>query len=160
METTARRRRRRHRDRAARPLNRRRLLVALGALLLGAGGCDFLDEEPELAEFIFAESTHGVTVEPSIDVADIGASIAIVGQLNTPTPCHRLRASLDHSGSQLTLRVVAQPTTGTCDNVIGNFRYQGVIRNLADGTYQFRVQHSFDASSWEPYEFNVSVTVR
>ena len=123
-------------------------------------GCDFLEEGPELEQFEFQESTPGVTVQPSIDAADIGASIGLIGQLNTPSPCHRLRASLEQSGSQLTVRVVATPTGSDCENIVGNFRYTGAIRNVSDGTYQLRVRHSFEGSSWESYEFNVSVTVR
>src|SRR5688500_11655514 len=159
LETIARGRRVGSCHRAARPLTLR-VLLAFAALPCLTAGCDFLEEGPELEQCQFQESTPGVTVQPSIDAADIGAAIGLIGQLNTPSPCHRLRASLEQSGSQLTVHVVASSTGSNCENVVGNFRYTCAIRNVSDGTYQLRVLHSFEGSSWEAYDFNVSVTVR
>jgi hypothetical protein len=131
----------------------------LAGLLL-AGGCGFLSDPPELQEFLFIESTHGEAVDATVDAAGIGDGIGFVGQLNTPTPCHRLRGEFDHTGSRLTLHVIARRTTDSCEDILGNFRYEGAIRKLDFGTYQLRIVHSFEGSTWEPQEFNLPVTVR
>jgi hypothetical protein len=139
----------------------RRILGApLLVLMVLAGGCGLLDDPPALDEFLFEESEHGTTIEPAIDVAAITNSIAIVGQLNTPSPCHRLTAEFDHSGSRLILTVTATRTATTCDAIVGTFRYQGVIRFIEDGNYDFVVRHVFPGSSWTPQEFTVAVNVR
>jgi hypothetical protein len=129
-------------------------------VVLVAGGCGLLDDPPALDEFVFEESEHGTTIEPAIDVAAITNSIAIVGQHNTPTPCHRLVAEFDHSGSRLILTITATRTSTTCEAIVGSFRYQGVIRFVEDGNYDFVVRHVFPGSSWMPQEFSVAVNVR
>jgi hypothetical protein len=134
------------------------LLVFSALAALGSGACA---DEPELI-FNFSESTHGVVITPSVDVASVSQNqIAFVGQLNTPRPCYRLVADADVSDGQITLTVTSrQNQSQTCEQIVGQFLYEGGLNGLDAGTYQVRIRHRFDNADWPDQEFNLSVPVR
>jgi hypothetical protein len=134
------------------------VLAAAGILASGCGG--FLRQGVSLEEFEYGELTHGTEVSTSVDAQGFFSEVIFVGQFNTPDPCFRINGRVEHSSSQVTLRITADRTRTGCENVLGAFRYAGAIRGLTAGTYQFRVVHEFPGTGWDRQELSTSVTVR
>jgi hypothetical protein len=133
-------------------------LAVAAAMLAGCGS--FLRQGVSLEEFEYGELTHGTEISTSIDAQGFAGEVIFVGQFNTPDPCFRINGRVDHSGSQLTLRLTAERTRTGCADMLGSFRYAGAIRNLTAGTYQLKVVHEFPGTSWDRTELNTSVTIR
>jgi hypothetical protein len=132
----------------------------LAATLLATGCGSFLRQGVSLDEFEYGELTHGTEISTSIDAQGFSSEVIFVGQFNTPDPCFRITGRVEHSGSNVTLRLTADRTRTGCENILGAFRYAGAIRGLSPGTYQFRIVHEFPGTGWERQELNTSVTVR
>jgi hypothetical protein len=130
------------------------------AALLATGCGAFLGQRVSLEEFEYGELTHGTEVGTSIDMQGFSSEIIFVGQFNTPDPCFRINARVEHSGSTVTLRLTADRTRTGCENILGAFRYAGAIRGLSPGTYQVKIVHEFPGTGWERQELNTSATVR
>jgi|GEM_PF-4626319 len=71
--------------------------------------------------------------------------IVVQGRGVTPTRCHRLTGALSEAGSELKLRLDAEPAQGpdvACGDALGVAEYRAVIWNLGPGEYRL---HVFDA---------------
>jgi hypothetical protein len=142
------------------PVMRNQWLTAVGLLAL-IGGCGLLTEVEQLDNFVYTADNHGVTLEPEVEAVGFRGEIQLLGRLNTPNPCYRLRGDLESRGSRLTLHVSARSTgSPACLAILGAFRYQAGIQRLRTGTYELRVLHEFPDATWQTQELKVSVDVR
>ncbi|HEX2081000.1 MAG TPA: hypothetical protein VHG08_25070 [Longimicrobium sp.] len=89
-------------------------------------------------------------------------AVVVRGTASTPTPCHRLTARVEASGSQVTLRVsAAQDPEVMCIQSIGAVPYTATIRGLPAGTYDLRVEHAYPGTGWSTAAvLQTRVTVR
>ena len=72
-------------------------------------------------------------------------------------PCYTFEAYADARGRTIDLSVVAQSYGDACITVIATFGYEGVIRDLAAGTYTFRLSHVYHGESTKVLETEVTV---
>ena len=139
----------------------RKLRVATGAVavLLVLGGCSEITSPKLLTSFDWGEVEDPETVVEGIGTSVALGDLFILGQMNTPTRCYRLEADFNRSGSNLTVRVHADPNNApNCDDRLGGFRYTAVMSNLKFGTYQLRVIHDITAGAGS--EYTKTVTIR
>lgn len=89
-------------------------------------------------------------------------AVVVRGTASTPTPCHRLTGTVQHSGSQVTLRVsAAADPDAMCIQSIGAIPYTATIRGLPAGTYDLRVEHVYPGTGWSTAPvLQTRVTVR
>lgn len=135
--------------------NARRAALAIAAVLT-AGGCDAVGPGETLGQFEWSELDDGPVNEFS-DFTVIGREIVLLGELNTPTPCYRLRADVAKTSSRITVRIDGTSTgSPNCGEETGSFRYSGLLRDV-QGFDELRVIH--DITGGETTEFVHDLTV-
>ncbi len=119
------------------------LLAACSLEVAGPGGAASL-------EFAARAGQHGQWLEqPIVQATGENGRIVVNATLSAPDPCRTLTGALEGAGSELTLRVsVARDQSEGCYQVIGTFKYDAVIRDLAPGSYRLRVIHSYADCCW------------
>jgi hypothetical protein len=79
-----------------------------------------------------------------------GGTIVVTGVATTPTPCHKLAGTVDHSGGTVTVRISATADPDAmCIASIGAIPYTATVRGLSAGTYDLRVEHTYPGTGWE-----------
>jgi len=91
-----------------------------------------------------------------------GGTVVIRGVVTTPTPCHKLAGTTEHSGSRVTVRISAASDPETmCIASIGAIPYTATVRGLSAGTYELHVEHTYPGTGWETASvLQTQVTVR
>jgi hypothetical protein len=123
-------------------LHRSRAALPAAALLL-ATACG-LERGATLEEFEWQQMSWDETIQGEVEASAMLGQIMVLGHTNTPSACSDLRPQFTSSGDRLTLRVVIHSVfTGCATEGEGAYQYQGVVRRLRTGTYQFTVVHTF-----------------
>ncbi|HEU0301924.1 MAG TPA: hypothetical protein VFR37_20890 [Longimicrobium sp.] len=100
-------------------------------------------------ELVPGEASSAGDGENSAAAEAGGRTVVVRGTASTPTPCHRLSARVEASGSQVTLRVsAAADPDAMCIQSIGAIPYTATIRGLPAGTYDLRVEHAYPGTGW------------
>lgn len=89
-------------------------------------------------------------------------TVVITGVATTPTPCHKLAGTVDHSGGRVTVRISATADPETmCIATIGAIPYTATVHGLSAGTYDVRVEHTYPGTGWDTASvMDAQVTVR
>jgi hypothetical protein len=132
----------------ARSENAKRFAAVLFvAFVIACGG-----KTPNLADTAVLRFTPRVADpgSPQTVTAEAGSGQVVVrATLAAPDPCRTLDADLDHTDSELTLRVSIRPAgAGACVLVIGRFAYDAVIESVPRGRFGLRVVHTYPSTGW------------
>lgn len=72
-------------------------------------------------------------VAPPVTVQATGSTVTITGLIGTPTPCYKLAASQEISGSTLVVHLAATPSpqsSGGCIAAVASLQYVVKVRDL------------------------------
>ncbi len=140
-------------------LNRLRAPVWVAAIFLVLSGCSDITAPRLLTSFDWGEVEVPEDIVPGVATSVALGQLFILGQFQTPTQCYVLDAEFRQNGTNLTVKVTAEPTGApNCDESMGGFRYTAVVRNLKFGTYDFRVIH--DIVDGAGVEYTKTVTIK
>ncbi|HYR11854.1 MAG TPA: hypothetical protein VEQ60_28980 [Longimicrobium sp.] len=91
-----------------------------------------------------------------------GGTVVIRGVATTPTPCHKLAGTVEHSGGRVTVRISATADPETmCIASIGQIPYTATVRGLPAGAHDLRVEHTYPGTGWDTASvLETRVTVR
>jgi hypothetical protein len=95
--------------------------------------------------------------------AEGGAGTVVIrGVATTPTPCHRLAGTVEHSGGRVTVRISATSDPEMmCIASIGQIPYTATVRGLPAGAHDLRVEHTYPGTGWDTASvLETRVTVR
>ena len=135
-------------------------------LVIAVAGCDLWTEPDDgvppgsrlpASDFRAWLARSGDEPVPDFDVRGEAGQIALQGAFGTAVPCYTFEAYADARGRTIDLSVVAQSYGDACITVIATFGYEGVIRDLAAGTYTFRLSHVYHGESTKVLETEVTV---
>ena len=125
--------------------------------LIAASACHTLTEPNALQDFQWMAVDNAAEITEGIDAAVFFGDISMLGQLKTPTLCFKPVADFTRDGSALTVRVTAQPTSGsTCPSTPGGFRYTALLRGLGSGSFTLHVIHAVNGTEAE-YTENLEI---
>jgi hypothetical protein len=116
-----------------------------------------LGTDPELEDFEFTAVEQPEAISEAVDARAFGGEIVFVGQLRTPHACFELRPDVEEGEGSVTLRIAAQPRNTTCPALPSAYRYTGVIRHVAAGTYRFNVVHAVAGQPERTHTFDLEV---
>jgi hypothetical protein len=126
------------------------------ALSLALAACSTVTD-PEIEEFEFIGLEPSQPIEESVDARAFTGEIVFVGQIRTPHACFAMQPSIERSGGSVTLRIDAQSRNDLCVTLPGAYRYTGVIRSVAAGSYDFLVVHAVPGQPHRTYTFSLVV---
>ena len=139
-------------------LKRLRSPLGIGVVFLVLGGCSDLTSPRLLTTFDWGEVEVPEDVVPGVSTSVALGDLFILGQFNTPTRCFALDADFKKSGSNLTVRVKAEPNSSpNCDDRLGGFRYTATMINLEFDTYQLSVIHDITGAAAVEYTSTVTI---
>ena len=95
--------------------------------------------------------------------AEGGAGTVVIrGVATTPTPCHKLAGTVEHSGGSVTVRIsAAADPEMMCIASIGAIPYTATVHGLSAGPYDLRVEHTYLGTGWDTAAvLETRVTVR
>jgi hypothetical protein len=112
----------------------------------------------DLDEFRWSPMPNPEALVPKVEATSALSILYIQGLVHTPSPCYRLSADFEKSGSRLSLVISATISTGTnCDAGVGGFEYTAVITDLKRRTYDLQVIHDVEGGSRDEYNLSVDV---
>jgi hypothetical protein len=129
------------------------LILALCALLPQCS----IGTDPELEEFEFIALEQPEAIQESVDARAFSGEIVFVGQVRTPHGCFELRPAVEKDDGSVTLRIDLQVRNTTCPAVASGYRYNGVIRSVEPGRYDFRVVHAVPGQPERTHTFDLEV---
>ena len=151
----------------------RALTAGLMSIVL-AGGVAACDGSPTTASAFAPESegpvmsqhsssltftyTQSQTTQDPQTASGATRAIDFGGSVTTGTPCYDVSATHDAQPGAVTVTVSANDTGEICTQVITYNNYQGRVRGLSAGTYDFTVVHNVNGTS--SVAFSGQVTVR
>jgi hypothetical protein len=138
-----------------------RLSFAVTAVLtVGLPACGSLTAPGHGLEFTVGKAEFGATGDRAHASSADGA-VVVEGHITTPDPCQNIRGDLTNVAGELTISVTAKSEERACPQMIGDFSYRAVVRDLNAGSYRIRVLYRYENTGWPMKAvLDTAVTVR
>jgi hypothetical protein len=114
------------------------------------GGAPAQGSQQVTVELVPGAATSSAGNEQPSTAEGAAGGAVVRGTVSTPTPCHRLRGTVQRAGETVTLTIAAAADPDAmCVQAIGAIPYTATVRGLPAGSYTLRVLHTYPGSGWE-----------